>query len=150
MAIFNKINQDIRLYLHHDGYKQVQAIGDSCYTVAPQQIQISHELFYQMKILKRAFQHVIYGGNLMMKKNLTSPPTNIRKVRGLRKNTEHKNNLLVNEKGDVGLNASKKYETRDELSSTCNPKVMARFMSVPDATSLYHCYCPHCGLLPVL
>ena len=31
------------------------------------------------------------------------------------------------------LNVSK---TRDELSTTCNPKVMSRYLSVPDATSL--------------
>ena len=36
-------------------------------------------------------------------------------------------------KGDVGMaNASLIYsETRDELSTTCNPKVMSRFLSVP-------------------
>ena len=51
------------------------------------------------------------------------------------------------EKGDVGmalfqgrLNASlKSTETRDELSTTCNPKVMSRCLSVPDATSLHNC-----------
>ena len=30
-------------------------------------------------------------------------------------------------------------ETRDELSATCNPKVMSICLSVPDATSLHHC-----------
>ena len=30
-------------------------------------------------------------------------------------------------------------ETRDELSTTCNPKVMSRILSAPDATSLHHC-----------
>ena len=29
--------------------------------------------------------------------------------------------------------------TRDELSTTCNPKVTSRCLSAPDATSLYHC-----------
>ena len=29
---------------------------------------------------------------------------------------------------------SKKYRTRDELSTTCNPKVMSRCLSAPDAT----------------
>ena len=34
------------------------------------------------------------------------------------------------------LSASlKSTETRDELSTTCNPKVMSRCLSVPDATS---------------
>ena len=28
---------------------------------------------------------------------------------------------------------------RDELSTTCNPKVMSRCLSAPDATSLHHC-----------
>ena len=30
--------------------------------------------------------------------------------------------------------SSKSTETRDELSTTCNPKVMSRYLSVPDAT----------------
>ena len=30
-------------------------------------------------------------------------------------------------------------ETRDELSTTRNPKVMSRCLSAPDATSLHHC-----------
>ena len=35
---------------------------------------------------------------------------------------------------------SKKYmETRDEVSTMCNPKVMSRCLSLPDATSLHHC-----------
>ena len=44
--------------------------------------------------------------------------------------------LLVNEKGDVQwLNASLKItETREELSTTCNPKVMSRCLSAPDGT----------------
>ena len=33
----------------------------------------------------------------------------------------------------------KSMKTRDELSTTCNPKVMSRFLSAPDATSLHHC-----------
>ena len=33
----------------------------------------------------------------------------------------------------------KHMEIRDELSNTCNPKVMSRCLSVPDATSLHHC-----------
>ena len=38
------------------------------------------------------------------------------------------------------LNASlKSTETRYELSTTCNPKVMSRFLSVPVAISLHHC-----------
>ena len=28
---------------------------------------------------------------------------------------------------------------RDELSTACNPKVMSRCLSTPDATSLHHC-----------
>ena len=40
-------------------------------------------------------------------------------------------------KGDVGINASlKSTETRDELSTTCNPKVTSRCLSAPDSTSL--------------
>ena len=44
-------------------------------------------------------------------------------------------------KGDVGwLNASlKSTETWDELSTTCNPKVISRCLSAPDVTSLHHC-----------
>ena len=34
---------------------------------------------------------------------------------------------------------SKSTETRDELSTTCNPIVISRCLSVPDATSLHHC-----------
>ena len=34
---------------------------------------------------------------------------------------------------------SKITETRDELSTNCNPKVMSRCLSEPDATSLHHC-----------
>ena len=30
-------------------------------------------------------------------------------------------------------------ETREELSTNCNPKVMSRCLSAPDATSLHHC-----------
>ena len=45
-----------------------------------------------------------------------------------------KNHLLVNEKGDVGM-AKCFSETRDELSTTCNLKVMSRCLSTPDATS---------------
>ena len=33
----------------------------------------------------------------------------------------------------------KSTETKDELSSTCNPNVMSSSLSVPDATSLHHC-----------
>ena len=29
-------------------------------------------------------------------------------------------------------------ERREELSNTCNPKVMSRYPSAPDATSLHH------------
>ena len=45
------------------------------------------------------------------------------------------------EKGDVGMAKcfSKKYGNKDELSTTCNPKVMSRCLSAPDATSLHHC-----------
>ena len=32
----------------------------------------------------------------------------------------------------------KSTETRDELSTTCNPKVMKRCLSTPDAISLHH------------
>ena len=43
-------------------------------------------------------------------------------------------------KGDVEwLNDSlKSTETRDELSTTCNPKVRSRCLSAPDSTSLHH------------
>ena len=34
---------------------------------------------------------------------------------------------------------SKSTETREELSTTCNPKVMSRCLSAPDVTSLHHC-----------
>ena len=34
--------------------------------------------------------------------------------------------------------SSKSTETREELSTTCNPKVMSRCLSAPDATSLHH------------
>ena len=33
---------------------------------------------------------------------------------------------------------SKQYGNRDELSTTCNPKVMSRCLSAPDAT--YHAF----------
>ena len=33
----------------------------------------------------------------------------------------------------------KKYGKRDELSTTCIPKVMSRCLSGPDATFLHHC-----------
>ena len=37
-------------------------------------------------------------------------------------------------------NASlKSTETRNELSTMCNPKVMSRCLSAPDAISLHHC-----------
>ena len=41
-------------------------------------------------------------------------------------------------KGDVGMvkRFSKRTETREELSTTCNLKVMSRRLSAPDATSL--------------
>ena len=45
-------------------------------------------------------------------------------------------------KGDAGgwLNAALKItETTDELSTTCNPKVISKCLSEPDATSLHHC-----------
>ena len=32
---------------------------------------------------------------------------------------------------------TKSTETREELSTTCNLKVMSRFLSAPDATSLH-------------
>ena len=32
----------------------------------------------------------------------------------------------------------KSTETREELSTNCNPKVMSRCLSAPDATSLHH------------
>ena len=34
-------------------------------------------------------------------------------------------------------------ETRDDLSTTCNLKVMSRCLSAPDATSLHHCLQNH-------
>ena len=38
------------------------------------------------------------------------------------------------------LNASlKSTETREELSTTCNPKVMSKCLPAPDATYLHHC-----------
>ena len=58
---------------------------------------------------------------------------------------KQKNHLLEMEKGDVGMakRFSKNYGNKDELSTTCNPKVMSRCLlrclSEPDATSLHHC-----------
>ena len=47
-------------------------------------------------------------------------------------------------KGDVGMaQCLKSTETRDELSTTCNPKIMSRCLSAPDATSLHHCLQNH-------
>ena len=34
---------------------------------------------------------------------------------------------------------SKKYGTREDLSTACNPKVMPKYLSAPDAKSLHHC-----------
>ena len=44
-------------------------------------------------------------------------------------------------KGDVGIAKcfSKKYRNKGCASTTCNPKVTSRCLSVPDATSLHHC-----------
>ena len=49
---------------------------------------------------------------------------------------KQKNHLLVN---DVGMakHTLKSTETRDEPSTTSNPKGMSRCLSTPDATSLY-------------
>ena len=73
------------------------------------------------------------------------PPTNLKKVRGPRTKVRQ----LVTEKPFTSkwkkemegwLNASlKSTETRDELSTTCNPKVISRCLSAPGATSLHHC-----------
>ena len=41
------------------------------------------------------------------------------------------------------LTTLKNTETREELSTTCNPKVMSRCLSAPDATSLHHCLQNH-------
>ena len=62
--------------------------------------------------------------------------TNIRKVRGPQKVQKLVTQifLLVNEKGDVKI-AKCFSKTRGELSTTCNPKVMSRCLSAPDATS---------------
>ena len=73
------------------------------------------------------------------------PPVPPQKVRGLTRmygNKSQKNYLLVNGKKVMlgWLNVSlKSTETKDELSTTCNPKVMSRCLSTPDATSLHHC-----------
>ena len=42
--------------------------------------------------------------------------------------------------GDVWMakRFSKKYGNKGWLSTTCNPKVMSRYLSAPDATSLHH------------
>ena len=40
----------------------------------------------------------------------------------------------------------KSTETREEFSTTCNPKVMSRCLSAPDATSLHHCLQNHCPI----
>ena len=45
---------------------------------------------------------------------------------------------------------SKKYETKEELSTTCNPKVMSRCLSAPDATFLNHCLQNHCQYFTIL
>ena len=50
--------------------------------------------------------------------------------------------LLVIELG-MAKRSSKSTETKDELSTTCNPKIMSRCLSVPDATSLHHCLQNH-------
>ena len=44
-------------------------------------------------------------------------------------------------KGDVGMDKRflKSTETSEELSTTCNPKVMSKCLSAPDATFLHHC-----------
>ena len=46
---------------------------------------------------------------------------------------------IINEKGDVGM-VLRSTETREELSTNCNPKVMSRCLSATDATSLRHCF----------
>ena len=59
---------------------------------------------------------------------------------------QQKNHLIVNEKREMWgwLNASiKSTETRDDLSTTCNQKVMSRCLSAPDAASLHHCLQNH-------
>ena len=38
----------------------------------------------------------------------------------------------------------KSTETREELSTNCNLKVMSRCLSAPDAASLHHCLQNHC------
>ena len=35
--------------------------------------------------------------------------------------------------------ALKNTETRDEISTTCNPKVMSKFLSGPDPITVHHC-----------
>ena len=42
-------------------------------------------------------------------------------------------------KKEVGITSLKSPETWEELSTTCNLKVMSRCLSAPDATSLRHC-----------
>ena len=54
--------------------------------------------------------------------------------------------IINNEKKEMWgwLNASlNSTETIEELSTTCNPKVMSRCLSAPDATSLHHCLQNH-------
>ena len=50
-------------------------------------------------------------------------------------------NRKKKKKGDVGMvkTSLKSMETREALSTNCNPKVMSRCLSAPDATSLHHC-----------
>ena len=45
-------------------------------------------------------------------------------------------------KGDINTSL-KSTETREELSTNCNPKVMTRCLSTPDATSPHHCLQNH-------
>ena len=49
----------------------------------------------------------------------------------------------VNRVSIDSLRSTKSTETKDELSTTCNPKVMPRYLSTPDATSLHHCLQNH-------
>ena len=44
----------------------------------------------------------------------------------------------------------KSTETRNELSTTCNPKVMSRCLLAPNATSLHRCFHNHCQYCTIL
>ena len=51
--------------------------------------------------------------------------------------------MVSSGKSDIAFTSLKGTETRDEQSNMCNPKVVSRCLSTPDATSLHHCLQNH-------